>query len=190
MFEHLSAYYHDSKGKPQTASVYSKVIAEDVLASNIDWSRLLQSYRDITSINPEFFERANWDVLWLIKWYDKTQRTSILDAANELLSYIMQYDNQTTWRSVWKYNLLQIKARRNEPLSDDDNSWLLDQEESIDADTSIDNTQRIFSKFAIQVLLYNALKAKRIYSKMTDEQQAFIAGLPIFNLYENLITTT
>ena len=190
VFEHLSAYYHDSKGKPQTASVYSKVIAEDVLASNIDWSRLLQSYRDITSINPEFFERANWDVLWLIKWYDKTQRTSILDAANELLSYIMQYDNQTTWRSVWKYNLLQIKARRNEPLSDDDNSWLLDQEESIDADTSIDNTQRIFSKFAIQVLLYNALKAKRIYSKMTDEQQAFIAGLPIFNLYENLITTT
>lgn len=189
VFEHLSAYYHDSKGQPKTASVYSKVIAEDVLASNIDWSGLIQSYKDITIVNPDFFERANWDVLWLIKWYDKTQRPPLLDVANELLTYIMQHDTKTSWCSVWKYNLLQIKTRRNQPLSDEENNWLLDEDDSLDSDKSIDDTQRIFNKFAIQILLRNTLKAKRLYSKMTVDQQTFIAGLPIFNLYENLIKT-
>lgn len=84
IFDSLSAFYKDVDGKLKSASIYSKVIAEDVLASNVDWSNLLKSYQDAIEINRDFYERANWDVLWLIKLFDKYNRISILNLLVEL----------------------------------------------------------------------------------------------------------
>lgn len=187
IFDSLSAFYKDADGKLKTATIYSKIIAEDILASNVDWSNLLKSYQDATKSNPEFFERANWDVLWLIKLYDRYKRISILKAADDLLSWLTQEDNKTSWHNVWRYNVLQIKIRKDLLLDIEDQNWLLDQEDILVNDDQIDEAQKKYSHFSIHVLLSDKLKAQRLFNRLTASEQKFISGLPIYHLYENLI---
>lgn len=187
IFDSLSAFYKDADGKLKTATIYSKIIAEDILASNVDWSNLLKSYQDATKSNPEFFERANWDVLWLIKLYDRYKRISILKAADDLLSWLTQEDNKTSWHNVWRYNVLQIKIRKGLLLDIEDQNWLLDQEDILVNDDQIDEAQKKYSHFSIHVLLSDKLKAQRLFNRLTASEQKFISGLPIYHLYENLI---
>lgn len=187
IFDSLSAFYKDVDGKFKTASIYSKVIAEDVLASNVDWSNLLKSYQDAIEINRDFYERANWDVLWLIKLFDKYNRISILNAAEDLLNWIIGTDDKTTWYNVWRFNQIQIKLRKGNTLETSDHEWLLDQEETIPTAIDIDDSQKTQTLFSIQVLLSDYRKALRIFDKMTSDEKEFISGLPIFQLYQNLI---
>lgn len=187
IFDSLSAFYKDVDGKFKTASIYSKVIAEDVLASNVDWSNLLKSYQDAIEINRDFYERANWDVLWLIKLFDKYNRISILNAAEDLLNWIIGTDDKTTWYNVWRFNQIQIKLRKGNTLETSDYEWLLDQEETIPTAIDIDDSQKTQTLFSIQVLLSDYRKALRIFDKMTSDEKEFISGLPIFQLYQNLI---
>lgn len=187
IFDSLSAFYKDVDGKLKSASIYSKVIAEEVLASNVDWSNLLKSYQDAIEINRDFYERANWDVLWLIKLFDKYNRISILNAAEDLLNWIITTDDKTTWHNVWRFNQIQIKLRKGNTLEASDQDWLLDQEETIPTAKDIDDSQKIQTLFSIQVLLSNYRKATRIFDKMTSDEKEFISGLPIFQLYQNLI---
>lgn len=187
IFDSLSAFYKDVDGKLKSASIYSKVIAEEVLASNVDWSNLLKSYQDAIEINRDFYERANWDVLWLIKLFDKYNRISILNAAEDLLNWIISTDDKTTWYNVWRFNQIQIKLRKGNTLETTDQDWLLDQEETIPTAKDIDDSQKIQTLFSIQVLLSDYRKATRIFDKMTSDEKEFITGLPIFQLYQNLI---
>lgn len=186
IFGKLSAFYKDVDGVNKSASIYSKVIAEDILASNVNWSNLVKSYQEVIKVNHDFYERANWDVLWLIKLYDKHQRITILDAATDLLSWIMETDKKTSWYNVWKYNYLQINARRGIALNLEDKEWLLDQEEEIPTKKDIDDTQKRQTLFAIQVLLSDYSKAKRLYNRLSDDEKQFVSGLPIFTLYKQL----
>lgn len=186
IFNTLSAFYKDVDGKLKSATVYSKVIGEDILASNVDWSNLLKSYQDALVRNPDFYERANWDVLWLLNLYDKHNRQSIISAAEELLSWIMRTDNKTTWNNVWRYNLIQIKLRKGDSLESSDREWLLDQEESVPSNNEIDDSLKKQMLFSIQVLFSDTFKAKRIFERMTSDEKEFVSGLPIFNLYKKL----
>lgn len=187
IFNTLSAYYKDLDGEIKPANIYSKIIAEDILASNVDWSNLLKSYQETIDINPDFYERANWDVLWLIKLYDKYKRHSIIAAAEELLVWIMKTDKSSNWHNVWRYNLIQIKLRMRSCLESCDREWLLDQEELIQSNNDFNDTQKKQTLFAIQVLLSNVFKAKRFFDRMTSDEKKFISGLPIYNLYKKLI---
>lgn len=190
IFDSLSAFYKDVDGKFKTASIYSKVIAEDVLASNVDWSNLLKSYQDAIEINRDFYERANWDVLWLIKLFDKYNRISILNAAENLLNWIIGTDDKTTWYNVWRFNQIQIKLRKGNTLETSDYEWLLDQEETIPTAIDIDDSQKTQTLFSIQVLLSDYRKALRIFDKMTSDEKEFISGLPIFQLYQNFTSVS
>ena len=181
----ISACYKDIDGKYKTASIYSKVISEDILANNVDWSNLVKSYQEALKENPDFYERANWDVLWLIKTYDKSLRPCVLQAAEELLTWIANTDKKTSWNTVGKYNFFQIKIRKGESLSDEDKSWLYDEEDSIPSNKDLDDSQKRFSLFSIHVLLDNKIKAKKLFDKMSKDEQDFISGLPIYQLYKN-----
>lgn len=184
----ISACYKDIDGKFKAASIYSKVISEDILANNVDWSNLVKSYQEALKENPDFYERANWDVLWLIKTYDKSLRPCVLQAAEELLTWIANTDKETSWHTVWKYNFFQIKIRKGESLSDEDKSWLYDEEDSIPSNKNLDDSQKRFSLFSIHVLLDNKIKAKKLFDKMSKDEQDFISGLPIYQLYKKLTT--
>lgn len=143
--------------------------------------------QDAIEINRDFYERANWDVLWLIKLFDKYNRISILNAAEDLLNWIIGTDDKTTWHNVWRFNQIQIKLRKENTLETSDHEWLLDQEETIPTATDIDDSQKIQTLFSIQVLLSDYHKATRIFDKMSSDEKEFITGLPIFQLYQNLI---
>lgn len=188
IFDNLSACYKDTDGLYKTGTIYSKVIAEDVLASNVDWSNLVKSYQETIKVNPDFYERANWDVLWLIKTFDKCQRSTVLNAAKDLLLWIMETDSTTSWHTVWKYTLLQIKLRQGKTLSTEDKLWLIDEEENVPSNSELSEVQKLYSLFSIHVLSWNNLKAKRCYEKMSKDEKDFIEALPIFNLYTKLTT--
>lgn len=186
IFGKLSAFYKDVDGIIKSASIYSKVIAEDILASNVDWSNLVKSYQEVAKVNPDIFERANWDVLWLIKLFDKTHRDTILKAAIDLLEWIMHVDKKTSWHTVWKYNILQINARKGLSLSKEDKEWLLDEEEALSNKKDIEDSQKKYSLISIQVLLADYSKASRLYKRLSYEEKEFLSNLPIFTLYKQL----
>lgn len=188
IFDSVSAFYTDDKGKSQSASIYSKIIAEDILASNIDWSNLLKSYQDVISVNPDYYERVNWDVLRLIKLFDMNSRMSILLAAEELLHWLMSNDSLTSWRDVLQYNLLQIRIRKGLNITSDERNWLFDQEEYLSTSpAAIEETQKNQMLFAVQVLLSNQYKARRQFERMSEKEQKLISDLPIYNLYQKLL---
>lgn len=182
----ISAYYKNKNGEPKPASIYTQLFSGDILVSNIDWSNMLKSYIEVTNNNPEYFERAHWDVLSLLNWYDKNNNINVLNAASNLLEWLIATDNITTWNTVWHYNLLQIKVRRGLPLDTTDLDWLYEQDDLLESKNDLNDDQVMYERIAIQVLINNAAKAKRLYHKMDDKQKEYFSSLPIYYLYKKL----
>jgi hypothetical protein len=184
IYTSLTAFYIDN-GKHKLASIYSKVIAEEVLADNIEWPALVKSYQKVYESNPDFIERANWDVLTLIKLYDKYKRPSILATAKELHEWVKSVDD--SWQKVRRLNELQISIRESGQLTESEINELYDLYDTTSSNDLLSEDEKISQRFAISVLLQNYNQSCRYFEKMSDEQKEFTKQLPIYHLYENLI---
>lgn len=188
VYERLSACYKTEDGVMLPASIYSKIIAEKPLAHNVDWNKLLEDYKAICNVNPDFYERANWDVLWLIKLFDEHKFDILLTTAEQLLLWIKETDKITDWKNSWELNLMQIKIRKHSELDYKEKEFLYNKEEIILSNKVIEDDQRNQYLFSIYILLKDVYKANRILGRMELQEKIFIQELPIFNLYKQFNT--
>ena len=140
------------------------------------YSDLVTEYKKY-EINADFLMFANNDVLRLIAKFDSTNNQKYLNAAKDLIEWIMVTDVDENSSHIYRINLLQIYARLNKPFSNEDRQFLL----------NVDKYNSNQLNFAASVILKEESRAQSNYEKLTDVEKEEIAQFPIYNLYKNLI---
>ena len=120
---------------------------------------------------------VNFDVLCLISQYDTTDNKLFLNAAKDLIEWIIASNADEDSICIFKINLLQIYTRLDKPFSSDDRQFLL----------NINKYNSSQLNFAASVLLKEVSRAQSNYDKLTDAERSEIVQFPIYNLYKNLI---
>lgn len=155
---------------------YSYLFENDMFPDNLNYSGIVDEYKKY-EVNDDFLMFANYDVLRLIAKFDSTNNEKFLNAAKNLIEWIMVVNVDKNSSYVYRINLLQIYTRLNKPFSDDDKQFLLS--------ISTNNLGQL--NFAASVLLKEKLRAQSKYEGLTDIEKDEIVQFPIYNLYKKLI---
>lgn len=166
----------EQTGRTLTLPAYSYLFENDMFPDNLNYSDLVNEYKK-HEINADFLMFANNDVLRLITKFDSTYNQKYLNAAKDLIEWIMVADVDENSSHIYRINLLQIYARLNKPFSNEDRQFLL----------NVDKYNSNKLNFAASVILKEESRAQSNYEKLTDVEKEEIAQFPIYNLYKNLI---
>lgn len=143
--------------------------------SNIDYNKILNSYKELSYINNTIYKIANNDMLQILSAYDesKSHNTVLLESAKSIALWILNEDTDSLPQEIKMLNYLQIIKRERD----------LDNEEK-DKLIEISETQNI--SIAIKVAANILLENKRIFlfyfDKMSKNEKVSFKEFPIYNL--------
>lgn len=159
-----------------TLPAYSYLFENDMFPDNLNYSDLVNEYKK-HEINADFLMFANNDVLRLIAKFDSTNNKKYLNAAKDLIVWIIDVNVDENFNHIYRINLLQIYTRLNLSFSDEDRQFLL----------NVDKYNSNLLNFAASVLLREELRAQSNYEKLTNTEKEETIQYPIYNLYEKLM---
>lgn len=155
---------------------YSYLFENDMFPDNLNYSDLVAEYKKY-EINDDSLMFANYDVLHLIAKFDYTNNKKFLNAAKDLIEWIITVNVKENSNHIYRMNLLQIYPRMDKDFSDEDKKFLL----------SINKYNSSQLNFAASVLLKETSRAQSNYNELTDIEKSEIQEFPIYNLYKKLI---
>ena len=174
--QNITISYRIDEKQRQITSIFSMLFEQDILPSNILWDKILPFYKKYQQINPDLFSRTNYDVLNLLRHYDQTPKTEIIDATISLLEWMIEEDSDKETKDVHFLNLAQALKRKHGKLSDDMNNRLIE--------LSFE-TRRKDHQFACCVLLEEYQRANYLWSKLSEDERKFLETMPICNLLKH-----
>lgn len=121
--------------------------------------------------------QTNIFALELLLTYDNTKEQSFLDIAYKIMLWIEQNNIDKNSSVLYHLNTLQCIKRKNQHLSEEDNSYLYELTE---------NSQDVFLKCGAAILLEEKGRAERLFNSLDDEQKIRIKNFPIYNLWKDL----
>lgn len=156
--------------------VSSYLFENDIFPDNLNYSNIVTEYKKY-NVNEGYLMLANYDALRLINKFDSTNNDKFLNAAKDLIEWIISSSTDEDSIYVYKINLLQIHTRLDKPFSNEDKQFLLDIGKY--------NSNQL--DFAASILLMEESRAQSNYNKLTNIEKEEIMQFPIYNLYKKLI---
>lgn len=160
-------------GTPAKISPYSILKDEDYLElANINYEEILNSYKSLVHSNPEVYNLANNNILYMLLAYDKNFDTKLLNTARDIINWLCQ--EKAIDPNIILINKLQIiKRERN-----------LNNDELVLLNELIENpmiTEDI--KVGAYLLLGNKVGATIHFSKLSLEDQDLFKKYPIYKFW-------
>lgn len=145
--------------------------------SNINFSGILKSFKDLLPHNPFIYESANQCLLDLLLAYDNAtcRKETILKTAKELSEWILQESKDIIAYEIKTINHLQIVKRERE-LNQDEVALLINITENPQYDSMY--------KTAAYLLLNNQHAAQVHFNKLQHDQQELFKTFPIYNFWK------
>lgn len=172
----LHGSYGDEKAFPITP--YAILDKEKILKySNIDYSKILPSFKAIMNNNPKCFHIANTLGLYLLLAYDEQtiKKELLLNTARELFDWLSEVENDELSKLSSRLNILQIEKRLG----------LLSNSEKEELYEIAENNESDDVRFAAYLLLDEQEHAMRFFNKLDIDVQSFYRTLPIFHFVNN-----
>ena len=146
------------------------------LPSNIFYEGLVEAYDKLKEVNPFICNRANYDVLFMLKHYDNNHDKHLLEAALSLCDWILQERKGDGKSDLYIINRLQILKRVNGKLSEDEADEAFRIQQSMNSNNEM--------KFACSVLLDENKSATRFLKQVPDNRLKTLKDFPIYALYK------
>lgn len=153
--------------------IFSKIFREELLQSNIDFTKMIEEYESFVDKNPYLFEVVNEDVLCLLKHYDIKGNKIILDKAIELAEWLIDKGWDKGYENTYKLNLLQAKLRRGDNLTEQETDCLYQ---------ITDNDICYGNRWAASILLKDFRRAEIYWAKVQYSDKKIYGQFPIFGL--------
>ncbi|MDD4591833.1 MAG: hypothetical protein PHG06_15615 [Parabacteroides sp.] len=178
--------YFDQKGIVKIArgeeaehitSKYSALSANDYIElSNIVFSDILQSYKDILHLNNKIYEPANFDLLNLLLAYDKHEEhpAIILETAKDIARWILEESGDILPDEIKVINYLQTIKRARD----------LTKEEISKLYHIADKSENIMYKLGANLLLENYKVAPFQFDQLSDEEKDQFKSFPIYRFWQ------
>ena len=175
-YELRLSYQIKGQSKTHITSQYS-ILTEDNFCEldNIDYATILPSYQALVSVNEDLPNRANLDMLTVLKAYDKCHKPQLLQVAEEMAIWLSTFSGDDFDYQVRLLNLLQIQKRKR-ALTTDELQQLCEITESADSREDI--------KVGAYLLMDNQIAAKIHFAKLTPEIQTELEQYPIFHFWK------
>ena len=160
------------------SSVYSAMTPENYSElSNVNFSKMLSSYKPFLEWNVKIFVSANFDLLNLLFAYDKAEKPKqiILETAKDIAKWIFDESGDNIPYNVKLINYLQT-VKRERKLNTEEQNQLLDIIDNSDTD--------IMSKTASYLLLDRHLEADRHFKKLEKPWQDDFKSYPIYKFWK------
>lgn len=158
-------------------SRYSVLSTDDYIElSNINFSSILQSYKDILHLNSNIYEPANYDLLNLLLAYDKHKGhpAIILNTAKEIASWLREDSGDVLQYEIKTLNYLQTIKRERE-LSDGENSELL---------LIAEKSDNMMFRLAANLLLENHKVARIQFAQLDEQRKNELKSYPIYKFWK------
>ena len=118
-------------GKDVKVTPFSYLQKEDlwIELDNIPFKNIVKYYDDIRPMHKHIFDIANFDILFMLKAYDKIEDKqsvrcrSLLKASMELCDWLLNHNNAPAKDVIYRLNRLQI-IKRERPLSMEELQYL------------------------------------------------------------------
>lgn len=158
-------------------SRYSALSPDDYIElSNIDFSSILQSYKDILHLNNDIYEPANYDLLNLLLAYDKHKGHSsiILNTAKDIASWLREDSGDVLQYEIKTLNYLQTIKRERE-LNDGENSELL---------LIAEKSDNLMFRLAANLLLENHKVVRLQFDQLDEQSKNELKSYPIYKFWK------
>jgi hypothetical protein len=177
--------YFDHKGSVKIvrgnieniSSKYSALDSDDFIElSNIDFSDILHSYKEILPLNNRIYDPANYDLLNLLLAYDKHKDhpAIILKTAKDIAGWLLEESGEILSDEIKIINYLQTVKRERE-LTTEENCKLYDIAEK---------TDNIMYKLGANLLLENYKVARLQFEELKDEEKELFKSFPIYHFWQ------
>lgn len=158
-------------------SRYSVLSPDDYIElSNIDFSSILQSYKDILHLNNNIYEPANYDLLNLLLAYDKHKGhpAIILNTAKEIASWLREDSGDVLQYEIKTLNYLQTIKRERE----------LNDSENIELQFITEKSNNLMFKLAANLLLENYKIARLQFEELDEQSKEGLKSYPIYKFWK------
>ncbi len=171
----VAVRYRNAKEDYLITSPYSVLSTNDYLTvANINYSMILESYKNLLPLNPNIFERANLDMLQMLLAYDKSLNKKQLTTAKDIVKWILD-DGDTIGKNIKILNYLQI-IKRERAINKDEVRQLCEIVEDPNASQQ--------EKIGAYLLQDNQTSAEIHFEKLTPKEQTDFKTFPIFRFYQ------
>lgn len=160
------------------ASPYSVLSPDDFIElSNINLSKMLQSYKDLINLNKNIFEPANYDLLNLLLAYDKHNGhpIEILNAAKEIARWLLDESADNLREEIKIINYLQTIKRERE-LTSEENTKLYEIADNEDSS--------LMFKLGANLLLENYKVARIQIEQLCEQDKEAFRSFPIYKFWK------
>lgn len=169
---------YEFEGKSWESSIYSILKKDGFLnVANINYSKIVSSYKILIAENPTIYDKANYDMLFMLSAYDEgnSKNEELLKSAEEMALWLKESDNNLpmSLKTINYYQVIKRKRELNEKEKED-----LYQ---ITEDSNIE----IFYKVGAYLLLDQMFAAERHFKKLTDIEQKDFLSFPISIFWKN-----
>lgn len=162
-------------GERQIIPPYSALSKADYLSIvNIDYEDIVDSYKDLITVNPKVFESANNDLLNMLLAYDEQPNPKLIKTAHELALWIYTDGEDIMGKNIMILNYLQI-IKRERVLSKDEEKQLFEITVDVDA------TEQ--EKIGAHLLLGNQKSAEMHWDRLTAEDKNTFKNFPIYKFW-------
>ena len=170
-------------GKEVKVTPFSYLQKEDLWMEldNIPFRSIVKFYDDIRPVHKHIFDIANFDILFMLKAYDKigdkesVRCRSLLKASMELCDWLLNHNNAPAKDVIYHLNRLQI-SKRERPLSIEELQYL----------DKIICSEDIAPNIKVGACLLAEAKDefRSFYDKCTDQEKQEIESFPIWHFRE------
>ena len=170
-------------GKEVKVTPFSYLQKEDLWMEldNIPFRSIVKYYDDIRPVQKHIFDIANFDILFMLKAYDKigdkesVRCRSLLKGSMELCDWLLNHNNAPAKDVIYHLNRLQI-SKRERPLSIEELQYL----------DKIICSEDIAPNIKVGACLLAEAKDefRSFYDKCTDQEKQEIESFPIWHFRE------
>ncbi len=168
-----------ARGNTEHISSHYSVLSSDdyIELSNIDLSKMLQSYKDLISLSDDIFESANFDLLNLLLAYDKhnDHPIEILNTAKEIAYWLLNESADNLHVEIKILNYLQT-IKRERVLTTEENRKLYEIAEN--------ENSSLMVKLGANVLLENYIVARIQFEQLCMQDQETFRFFPIYKFWK------
>ena len=174
-YDKMATAYNDEYGVQRVSPLYSVLFEMEEIPTNLYLHGVVPAYKEFKNHNDQISIRANQDLLNMLKHYDLTKNSSLLNAALEIATWLKNEKNSVIKnRNLVLINYLQTVKRKNGTLTNDEKQKLHNLKLT-------DNTEN----FARYILLGEKEKAQTYIDKMSKNDAVFLKTLPIYYFMNN-----
>lgn len=156
------------------SSQYAPLVSDDFIKyDNIYTPIILEDFK-MLHVSPEIINHANLLMLEMIKAYDMCKEKELLDSAEQMNSWMMEYPNYID-KQLCDINRYQIIVRRRK----------LSLSEKVELLSIADNADNEEYKAGALILLGELEQADKIIASFTESRSSIFCNYPIYTLRNN-----